>query len=103
MKFLVITAVQAFEQNIKALLKKSEVHSYSHTEVTGHGGHLHESLESNWFASDLPETASLLFYVFVNKENVDKIFEEVHAFNNKQESKSRIHVAMLNIEKTNEP
>lgn len=100
MKLLVITAVKAFEKDIKSILKKADVHSFSYTEVTGHVGHA-DKMEDNWFASNGRGTDSLLFYVFVKEENVKTVFAEGKVFNDRQETQSRIHIAMLNIESMN--
>ena len=38
---------------------------------------------------------------FLKKENIDLLFGLVTAFNEKQETLSNIHIAVLNIEKSN--
>ena len=60
-----------------------------------------EFLESNWFASEMNETESLLFYALVPKEKVDFFFQLVADFNAQQSTKAKVQVAVLNIEKTN--
>ena len=44
---------------------------------------------------------SLLFYAFIKKENVDLLFESINDFNAKQKTLSHIHIAVVNIEKSN--
>ena len=80
MKLLIITAVITYEKEIKQLLK--------------------QAIESNSFANEINETASILFYAFVKKENIELFMNSVESFNEKQETFSRVHVAVLNIEKT---
>ena len=101
MKLLLITAVKEFEKEIKQILKKSEVNVYSHKSVMGYKDISDLSLQNNWFASEMNESESVFFYAFVEKENVDKVFNLVDQFNEKQESLSHIHLAMLNIERSN--
>jgi nitrogen regulatory protein PII len=101
MKLLIITSILEFEADIKQLLKKSQVLHYSYQQVTGHRGNATENLESNWFASNALETESILFYAFVNKENVHRVFEQVEIFNQQQQSDSHVHVVSLAIEKSN--
>jgi nitrogen regulatory protein PII len=101
MKLLIITAVSEFEKDIKQMLKKVNVKTFTYKEVKGFTDLSEEAIESNWFATDLAETESILFYAFVKKENIDPLFELVTAFNSKQETVSNIHVAVLNIEKSN--
>ncbi|OOG72701.1 hypothetical protein [Flavobacterium sp. A45] len=101
MKLLLITAVKEFENEIKQLLKKAAVQSFSYQNVKGFKNSSGEAMESNWFGSEMNETDSILFYAFTPKEKVDALFELVEYFNIEQESLSHIHIAVLNIEKSN--
>ena len=99
MKLLLITAVREFEKDIKLILKKAEVKSFSYKDVKGFKDNSEDDLEANWFATNMQETESILFYAFVNEEKVDVLFDMVKEFNTEQVSKSNIHVAVLNIER----
>jgi nitrogen regulatory protein PII len=101
MKLLIITASTAFDKNIKEILKKSEVKTFSYKKVKGYRDVTEESVSNNWFATEMNENESTLFYAFIDKENVDQVFELVSQFNEKQETISRIHVAVINVEKSN--
>lgn len=101
MKLLLITAVKEFEKDIKLMLKKAGVKSFSYKDVNGFKDNAEEALETNWFAANEQETESVLFYAFVHKDKVDGLFEMVKEFNKEQETMSHIHIAVLNIEKTN--
>jgi hypothetical protein len=98
MKLLLITTIAAFTGEVKQILKKAQVSTYSYKDVMGSAD---ASLETNWFGSELHETESVLFYAFVPKEHTDSVCEAVAAFNAQQETMSHIHVAVLAIEKTN--
>lgn len=101
MKLLLITAIVEFEKNIKQILKKAKVKSFSYKEVKGFKDSSGDAIESNWFATNMQENESVLFYAFVPKENVDIVFDLTSEFNDKQETLSHIHLAVLNIEKSN--
>ena len=101
MKLLIITAITEFEKDIKSMLKKANVKVFSYRKVIGYRDVSEEFIESNWFASEMNETESLLFYAFVKKENVDLLFQLVADFNAKQETKAQVNIASLNIEKSN--
>ena len=101
MKLLIIIAVLDFEKDIKQMLKKVHVKTFTYKEVKSFTDLSEEAIESNWFATDIAETESILFYAFVKKDNIDPLFELVTEFNLKQETASKIHVAVLNIEKSN--
>ena len=99
MKLLLITAVREFEKDIKQILKKAQVKSFSYKDVKGFKDNSEDALEANWFATNMQKTESILFYAFVNEEKVDGLFDMVKEFNTEQVSKSNIHVAVLNIER----
>ncbi|MBC7844964.1 MAG: hypothetical protein H7Y10_00555 [Flavobacterium sp.] len=101
MKLLLITAVREFERDIKEILKKAQVKSFSYKDVKGFKDNSEDALEANWFAANEQEMESILFYAFVDEERMEKLFEMVKDFNAKQISKSNIHLAVLNIEKSN--
>jgi len=100
MKLLIITSIKAFEKEIKSILKKADVKTYSYRDVTGYRDASELSVKANWFTNDMNEGEAILFYAFVKKENVELVFDMVTAFNEKEASLSSIHVAVMNIEKT---
>lgn len=100
MELLIITAVQAFEEDIKKLLKKSKVMAYSHMDVNGYKDLSEEPQEDNWFASGSGEHKSALFYAFVEKEHVDTVLDAIKSLNDEQDTKSHIHALVLEIKKS---
>lgn len=101
MKLVIITAIKQFEKDIILQLKKANVKTFSFRDVTGYRDSTEDAVESNWFSSEMNQTESILFYAFVKKNNIDLLFKLIDEFNNNQKSMSHIHVAVLNIEKSN--
>lgn len=101
MKLVIITAINEFEKDIIQLLKEAKVETFSYKEVIGYRDNTDDELESNWFSSEMNKSESLLFYAFVKKEKVDLLFESINDFNAKQKTLSHIHIAVVNIEKSN--
>jgi hypothetical protein len=101
MKLLLITAVAEFEKEVKQILKKAQVKTFSYREVTGYRNTSENAIESNWFGTEMNESESILFYAFIPKENVDLVFNLITEFNSQQETLSHIHSVVLSIEKTN--
>jgi nitrogen regulatory protein PII len=99
MKLLLITAIKEFEKEIKLILKKSEVKSFSYKDVKGFKDNSEDAMAANWFATNMQENESVLFYAFVKEEKVETLFELIEVFNKAQVTKSNIHVAVLNIER----
>ena len=101
MKLVLITAIAEFEKDVKNMLKEAKVKSYSYKEVKGFRDASEENIESNWFGSEMNETDSVVFYAFILQQNLDTLFEEVTAFNAKQKTISKVHLAVLSVEKYN--
>lgn len=101
MKLLIITAVAAYEKEVKQLLKQAEVISYSYKHVTGFRDSTLDSVGNNWFGVEMNESDAILFYAFVKKEKVDAFFELTEKKNTEHKVKSRIHVVSINIEQSN--
>ena len=56
MKLLLITAVREFEKDIKQILKKAQVKSFSYKDVKGFKDNSEDEIEGNWFATNMQET-----------------------------------------------
>ena len=100
MKLLIITAVTAFGDDVKKILERASVRNFSFREVTGYSDTSSQTYADNWFASEVNETESLLYYAFTKSENADHAVRLASAFN-QDSGQSHIHVAVLNIENSN--
>ena len=101
MKLVIITSISEFEKEIKQILVQANVKNFSYKEVIGYHNISDEPIGDNWFATEMNENESLLFYAFVPSENVKMVFNAINEFNGKQETLSKIHVATVNIENSN--
>ena len=101
MKLVLITAIAEFEKDVKKMLKDAKVKSYSYRDVKGFRDASEESVESNWFGSEMNETDSIVFYAFILQQNLDTLFEEVNQFNKEQKTISKVHLAVFSVEKYN--
>ncbi len=100
MKLLVITSIKGFKKEIKSILKKADVKTYSYKDVTGYRDASELLIKDNWFSNEMNEGEAVLFYAFAKKDNVDLVFNLVKEFNQKQETLSTIHVVVVNIERS---
>jgi nitrogen regulatory protein PII len=98
MKLLLITAINEFEKEVKDILVKSGAKSFTFNEVKGYKNGTETNVSDNWFASSYAEIDSLLFTVFIPQENVEIILKKVKEFNAEQETLSKVHVAIMNLE-----
>ncbi len=100
MELLLITAILSFEKEIRQILKKSEVKSYSQMDVKGYKDVSGEPQNANWFAASTQgEHRSILFLAFVPKENVKEITDTIVQLNQSQETHSYVHAAVLGLKK----
>ncbi|WP_312818796.1 hypothetical protein [Kaistella carnis] len=98
MKLLLITAIKEFESEIKNILVKSGVKSFSYSTVEGFKNNGQSNVVDNWFASSYAEIDSLLFTVFLPEENTPLILKKIEEFNSGQETLSKVHIALINLE-----
>jgi nitrogen regulatory protein PII len=101
MKLVIITAIKEFEKDIKKILEKSNVKSFSYQKVTGFRDSSKDSVNSNWFASEMNEIESIMFHVFTTNENAEKIFSLGRNFNEELVDLSKVHVSVINVEQSN--
>lgn len=101
MKLVIITAIKEFENEIKQILTKSKVKSFSYQNISGFRDHTHDNIKTNWFASEINVVESVIFHAFTMQVNAEKVFESIKSFNERLEELSRIHIAIINIEKSN--
>lgn len=100
MKLLLLTAVKYYEKEIKNILKNSGVKNYTYKDAIGYRDLSELAVQENWFANDMNEGMSIVFFAFVEKENVDSVFNKIKEFNEGAESFSHIHIAAINIERS---
>jgi nitrogen regulatory protein PII len=101
MKMLVITAVESYQEEIVKVLKESNIHAFSSTNVLGHVNQNDPNLEDNWFGGDVQNYQSILYFALLPKEQLDNVFEAVERINAKAQSKSKIHLSVMGVERTN--
>ena len=101
MKLIIVTAITVFEDEIKKMFKKSGISIFSYTDINGFRDSTEEAVESNWFGSEMNESESLMFYSFASQEKTDLLFKYANEFNETQKTLSKIHVVILNVEKSN--
>ncbi len=101
MKLVLITAIAEFEKDVKKMLKEAKVKSYSYRDVKGFRDASEEGIETNWFGAEMNEIESIVFYAFVEKNNVEVLFGLVEKFNAEQNSGSKVHAAVFAVERYN--
>ena len=102
MKYLVITAIREYETEVKDILKKCGVATFSFHEVSGYKNNRSNEVTPHWFSDDEHQiTQSILFYVFTSQERARCVLKEVELANTTQEFESKIHIVSLGVEQSN--
>lgn len=97
MELIIITAVHSFKDAIRDILKKSDVKSYSHTEVMGTTDLSEASRDTNWFGTGTVEQSSIVFYAFIPHQFVSKVMTGIKELNAAELSRSHIHAAVMEV------
>ena len=97
MKLVLITAIAEFEKDVKKMLKEAKVKSYSYRDVKGFRDASDESVEDNWFGSEMNESEAFVYFVFATEETISPVRQAIEDFNKKSESLSAIHLAVMEL------
>lgn len=101
MKLLLITAVESYQEDVIKVLKENNIHSFTSTQVSGHANSNVSDLGDNWFGGNQPNQSSIMYYVFVSEEDLDPVFKAVEDINSSRQSRSKIHLSVMAIERNN--
>lgn len=101
MKLVIITANIDYEDEIKKLFSKNQIRDYSFQSVLGVSQNQSENLSSQWFVSEAIENDSFIYFCFINEIQSEKLFADIENFNSQDEFTSKIHIAILPIDKLN--
>ena len=101
MKLLVITAVKAFEERTKKVLKENEVHAYSYGPVSGYRHTELKPGQGTWFGSGIDQVSSLLFLAFVTADTAQQVYAAIEESNRTCDIPSRLHIAIMPVDAYN--
>jgi hypothetical protein len=101
MKVIFITAVTAYLEDLKKILRNSKIETYTFQEVIGYRDATFDAVSTNWFASEHNERASILCHVFAESAKAYELAKNIEHFNQKQDVQSKIHYNILAIEQSN--
>lgn len=101
MKLIIITAVKEYTEDVKEILQKENITTFSYSEVTGFRDSTMDHVENNWFGSEMNKSESVLFFAFVTNTACISVYERIKEFNQNLTVKSKIHMASVLLDKTN--
>ncbi|WP_027138703.1 hypothetical protein [Gaetbulibacter saemankumensis] len=99
MKLIIVTAVEAFEEEVLTLFKKANIDSFSGFDIEGYKNIAPIVKASNWFSGKSKGNESIMFFSFTDAEKIDPLFNLITEFNNNLETDNPIRGIVLPIEK----
>ncbi len=100
MKLLIVTIVDEFQKEVLQLFKKSNIESYSGSDIEGYKNASPFMMNSNWFPSEKGGAESIMFFSFTEDEKIDLFFNLVLEFNQNMETNNPIHAIVVPIERS---
>lgn len=101
MKFLIITCVKEYQDEVIKIFKEAGIAAFSVTDVTGFKGNPAEVLLDDWFASGDEKFDSLVIFSFTVSNNADKGMELINQYNKASETRFPIRAFIVPVEKSN--
>jgi len=99
MKLLIVTVVEQFEKEILKLLKKTNIESFSESQIDGYKNSSPLLRTSSWFPSENGGVESILFFSFTEDEKIETLFGLIKEFNRHLETNNPIKAIVVPIEK----
>ncbi|NVK53373.1 MAG: hypothetical protein HWD85_10605 [Flavobacteriaceae bacterium] len=99
MKLVLVTAVEAFHNEIIQLFKEASIENFSESDIDGYKNKTAVLVASDWFSGVKDRTNSTLFFSFTEANKIDNLFRLIKKFNNNLEINSPIRAIVVPIEK----
>ncbi len=100
MKMVTLIAVKEFDADIKKIFFNAGITEFTCVNATGCRDTSTESLSNNWFAEEINEVDSMVYWLFIPGVKISTLETGVLQFNAGQESQSKIHLFISPIEKS---
>ena len=99
MKLVVVTAVEAFQNDVLRLFKTANIQSFSSSEIDGHKNKSTILSATNWFSSGKNGAESSLFFSFTEEAYIDDLFQLIKAYNANLETNNPVKAIVVPVEK----
>lgn len=99
MKLLVVITIEEYSEQLRELLRKNKVKSYSETSVTNFKFFEGEDEINNWFGNHNTSMEGHLFFAFMKDERADLIIDTIAEYSKDFEGYDPIRVFKLDVEK----
>lgn len=99
MKLLIVTAVGEYQEKVLKLFRKSNIESFSGSDIDGYKHVNSFKMRSSWFPSVSAGADSSMFFSFTEEDRIDAFFKAVKEFNENLETNNPIRAVVVPIER----
>lgn len=100
MKLVLVTAVEAFHNEIIQLFKEAAIENFSESDIDGYKNKSSVLVASDWFSGVKDRTNSTMFFSFTDEDKIDNLFRLIKKFNNNLEINSPVRAIVIPVEKS---
>ena len=99
MKFLIVTAVADFREDIIRMFKEAHIDRFSGSEIEGYRNGGSFLLNPSWFMGQGKSTESEMYFSFTEDQHIDDLFERLKRYNQELETDNPVRAVVVPIEK----
>jgi len=100
MKLVLVTAVEAFHNEIIQLFREATIENFSESDIDGYKNKSSVLVASDWFSGVKDRTNSIMFFSFTEEDKIDNLFRLIKEFNNNLEINSPVRAIVVPVEKS---
>ena len=101
MKFLIVTCLKEYQDDVIKIFKEANIHVFSATDVIGFKDNQAPDLLEEWFAAGDEKFDSLMLFSFTANENAENGIELIKKYNEKSETNFPVRAFILPVEQSN--
>jgi hypothetical protein len=99
MKFLIVTAVADFREDIIQMFKEAQIDRFSGSEIEGYRNAGSFVLNPSWFMGHGQATESEMYFSFTDDDKIEVLFERLKEYNGRLETDNPVRAIVVPVEK----
>ena len=99
-KLVIVTAVEAFRNDVLQLFNKAGIESFSGSEIDGYKTAPPLLMAQSWFPGARGGNESHLYFSFTDQAHIDVLFRLIEAFNQTLETNNPVKAIVVPIEQS---
>ena len=99
MKFLIVTCLKEYQDDVCKIFKQANIHVFSATDVIGFKDNQAPNLLAEWFASGDEKFDSLFIFSFTTEENAEHGMSLIKKYNETSDTDFPVRAFIVPVEK----